>query len=155
MRAADGVYAAGDIAWFPSQLAGESQRIEHWRTAMQQGRVAAHNMAGRETSYNGVPFFWTRQFDVGLLYIGHASSWDEIIFHGDVSARDFLAFYISGSRVTAVAGMNRDKEMAALEELMRLDRMPAVVRLKQGSIDFLDLLRDHASSEARLLIQAT
>ena len=150
MRAAEGVYAAGDIAWFPSHLAGESQRIEHWRTAMQQGRVAAHNMAGRETSYNGVPFFWTRQFDVGLLYIGHASSWDEIIFHGDVSARDFLAFYISGSRVTAVAGMNRDKEMAALEELMRLDRMPAVVRLKQGSIDFLELLRDNASSEAAI-----
>jgi apoptosis-inducing factor 3 len=148
MRAAEGVYAAGDIAWFPSHLAGESQRIEHWRTAMQQGRVAAHNMAGKETSYNGVPFFWTRQFDVGLLYIGHASGWDEIIFHGDVSAHDFLAFYISDSRVTAVAGMNRDKEMAALEELMRLDRMPAVVRLKQGSIDFLELLRDDASSEA-------
>jgi NADPH-dependent 2,4-dienoyl-CoA reductase/sulfur reductase-like enzyme/nitrite reductase/ring-hydroxylating ferredoxin subunit len=148
MRAAEGVYAAGDIAWFPSQFAAESQRIEHWRTALQQGRVAAHNMAGKETSYNGVPFFWTRQFDVGLLYIGHASGWDEIIFHGDVSARDFLAFYISDSRVTAVAGMNRDKEMAALEELMRLDRMPAVVRLKHGSIDFLELLRDNASSEA-------
>jgi hypothetical protein len=44
--------------------------------------------------------------------------------------------------------MNRDKEMAALEELMRLDRMPAVVRLKQGSIDFLELLRDNASPEA-------
>jgi NADPH-dependent 2,4-dienoyl-CoA reductase/sulfur reductase-like enzyme/nitrite reductase/ring-hydroxylating ferredoxin subunit len=148
MRAAAGVYAAGDIAWFPSQLAGESQRIEHWRTALQQGRIAAHNMAGKEVAYDGVPFFWTRQFDVGLLYIGHASSWDEIIFHGDVSAGDFLAFYISDSRVTAVAGMNRDKEMAALEELMRLDRMPAVVRLKQGSIDFFELLRDDASSEA-------
>ncbi len=148
MRAAAGVYAAGDIAWFPSRIAGESQRIEHWRTAMQQGRIAAHNMAGKETPYNGVPFFWTRQFDVGLVYIGHASGWDEIIFHGDVSAGDFLAFYISGSRVTAVAGMNRDKEMAALEELMRLDRMPAVVRLKQGSIDFFELLRDNASSEA-------
>jgi len=84
MRAAEGVYAAGDIAWFPSQQTGESQRIEHWRTAMQQGRIAAHNMAGKKTPYNGVPFFWTRQFDLGLLYIGHASSWDEIIYHGDV-----------------------------------------------------------------------
>ena len=147
--------AAGDIAWFPSQLAGESQRIEHWRTAMQQGRVAAHNMAGKETLYTGLPFFWTRQFDVGLLYIGHASSWNEIIFHSDVSARDFLAFYISGSRVRAVAGMNRDKEMAALEELMRLDRMPAVDQLRHSSVDFLDLLRDAPSSQSRLLAQAT
>jgi NADPH-dependent 2,4-dienoyl-CoA reductase/sulfur reductase-like enzyme len=154
MRAAEGVYAAGDIAWFPSQLAGESQRIEHWRTAMQQGRIAAHNMAGKATPYNGVPFFWTRQFNLGLLYIGHASSWDEIVYHGDVSARDFLAFYISDNRVTAVAGMNRDKEMAALEELMRLDRMPAIDRLTKGSIDFFSLLCDDASSEPRLLAQA-
>jgi len=155
MRAAEGVYAAGDIAWFPSQFAGESQRIEHWRTAMQQGRIAAHNMAGKKVAYDGVPFFWTRQFDVGLLYVGHAAGWDEIVFQGDVSKRDFLAFYISDNRVTAVAAMNRDKEMAAIEELMRLDRMTAVDHLRQGHVDFLDLLRDAASSESRRLTQAT
>lgn len=155
MRAADGVYAAGDIAHFPSRLTGEGQRIEHWRTALQQGRIAAHNMAGKEVAYDGVPFFWTRQFDVGLLYVGHAAGWDEIVFQGDVSTRDFLAFYISDNRVTAVAGMNRDKEMAAIEELMRLDRMTAVDQLRHGPVDFLGLLRDAASSESRLLAQAT
>ncbi len=47
MRAADGLYAAGDIACFPDPRTGARSRIEHWRTAQQQGRVAAHNMAGR------------------------------------------------------------------------------------------------------------
>ena len=155
MRAAEGVYAAGDIVWFPSQFAGESQRIEHWRTALQLGRIAAHNMAGKKVAYDGVPFFWTRQFDLGLLYVGHAAGWDEIVFQGDVSKGDFLAFYIGDNRVTAVAGMNRDKEMAALEELMRLGRMPAVDQLRQGHVDFLGLLRDSASSNSRLLAQAT
>jgi apoptosis-inducing factor 3 len=56
MRAAEGVYAAGDIAYFPDLRTGEHQRIEHWRTAMQQGRIAAHNMAGKEIAYEGVPF---------------------------------------------------------------------------------------------------
>src|SRR5262249_20908034 len=74
LRAADGLYAAGDIAWFPSALTGERQRIEHWGTALQQGRIAAHNMAGKAASYDSVPFFWTRQFDAGLLYVGHATS---------------------------------------------------------------------------------
>jgi len=155
MRAVEGVYAAGDIAWFPSQFAGENQRIEHWRTALQQGRIAAHNMAGKEVAYDGVPFFWTRQFDVGLLFVGHATGWDEIVFQGDISARDFLAFYISDNRVTAVAGMNRDKEMAALEELMRLGRMPAIDQLRQGHLDVVALLRDTASSESRSLAKAT
>ena len=87
-------------------------------------------MAGEDVEYDGVPFFWTRQFDAGLLYVGHAASWDEIIFQGDVPAQDFLAFYVKDGRVLAVAGMNRDREMAAIEELMRLDRMPAPARLK-------------------------
>lgn len=141
MRAADGVYAAGDIACFPyPPLGGERLRIEHWRTAMQQGRIAAHNMAGKEVSYDGVPFFWSRQFDVGLLYVGHVNQWDEILYQGDVSARNFLAFYAKDSRVLAVAGMNRHRELAAIEELMRLDRMPSVAQLKNGSVDFLELL---------------
>ena len=141
MRAADGVYAAGDIAYFPHPLfTEERQRIEHWRTAMQQGWIAAHNMVGEEVSYDGVPFFWTRQFDVGLLYVGHAEHWDEILFHGEPSAHDFLAFYVKENRVLAVAGMNRDRELAAIEELMRLDRMPSVAELRNGAVDLLKLL---------------
>ena len=96
MRAADGVYAAGDIACFPDPRTGARQCIEHFRTAMQQGRVAAHNMSGKEVSYDGVPFFWTRQFDVALLDVGHAKQWDEIIYQGDVSSRDFFAFFVKG-----------------------------------------------------------
>ena len=149
MRAADGAYAAGDVAYFPSPLTGERQRIEHWRTAMQQGRIAAHNMAGKEVSYDSVPFFWTRQFDVGLLYVGHAQPWDEIIYQGDVPARDFLAFYVKANRVLAVAGMNRDQEMTAIEELMRLDRMPRAAQLKDGSSNFLELLKTVAATDSQ------
>jgi NADPH-dependent 2,4-dienoyl-CoA reductase/sulfur reductase-like enzyme/nitrite reductase/ring-hydroxylating ferredoxin subunit len=141
MRAADGLYAAGDIACFTDPRTGASARIEHWRTAQQQGRVAAHNMAGRHTTFDGVPFFWTRQFDTGLLYVGHAPHWDEIIYSGDVEACDFLAFYVRRGRALAVAGMNRDRDMAALEELFRLNLMPGADELRGGAADFAELLR--------------
>jgi NADPH-dependent 2,4-dienoyl-CoA reductase/sulfur reductase-like enzyme len=141
MRAADGLYAAGDIASFPDPRTGARARIEHWRVAQQQGRVAAHNMAGRPTTFDGVPFFWTRQFDTGLLYVGHASRWDEIIYAGDVAAQDFLAFYVSEGRALAAAGVNRDRDMAALEELFRLNLMPGADELRGGAADFAELLR--------------
>ncbi|HKE02469.1 MAG TPA: FAD/NAD(P)-binding oxidoreductase, partial [Blastocatellia bacterium] len=141
LRAADGLYAAGDIALFPSSLTGERQRIEHWRTALQQGRIAARNMAGKAVPYDSVPFFWTRQFDAGLLYVGHSTSWDEIIFQGDVSTQNFLAFYVKGNRVRAVAGMNRDRELAAVEGLMRDDRMPTPDQLRGANLNLLELLR--------------
>jgi NADPH-dependent 2,4-dienoyl-CoA reductase/sulfur reductase-like enzyme len=148
MRAADGLYAAGDIACFPDPRTGERVRIEHWRTAQQQGRVAAHNMAGKTTAYDGVPFFWTRQFDTGLLYVGHAREWDEIIYAGDVTAQDFLAIYLKDGRALAAAGVSRDRDMAALEELFRLNLMPGAKELKVGATDFAALLRERTAAPA-------
>ena len=140
LRAAEGLYAAGDIASFVDTRRGKRERIEHWRTAQQQGRTAARNMLGRDVAFEGVPFFWTRQFDVGLLYVGRATSWDEIVYRGEVSSQDFLAFYVKNNRVLAVAGMNRDLEMAAIEELMRLDRMPVAEQLKFVDVNLVEML---------------
>lgn len=139
--AADGLFAAGDIASFPDPRTGDKYvRIEHWRTAQQQGRAAARNMLGRNVAFDAVPFFWTRQFDIGLLYVGHAAGWDEIIYRGDVAAQDFLAFYVKDNRVHAVAGMNRDREMAAAEELLRLDHMPTRQQLERSDRSLVELL---------------
>lgn len=140
LRAADSVYAAGDIASFPAADGGH-QRIEHWRTALQQGRVAAHNMAGTTMPYESVPFFWTRQLGVGLMYVGHADRWDEILYQGDLQAGNFLAFYLVEERVVAVAGMNRARDMAAMEGLMIERRMPSPDLLREGAVDFPELLR--------------
>ena len=119
------IYAAGDIVHFPDVRTGESSRIEHWRTALQQGRVAAHNMAGKPMPFTGVPFFWTTQFDATLNYVGHANGWDRTIIQGDVDKHDFLIFYIKDEKILAVAGMNRDRELAVWEERFRLDRVPS------------------------------
>ncbi|HEX8685710.1 MAG TPA: FAD-dependent oxidoreductase, partial [Pyrinomonadaceae bacterium] len=146
MRAADGLYAAGDIASFPDPRTGARARVEHWRTAQQQGRVAAHNMAGRPARFDGVPFFWTRQFDTGLVYVGHAPRWDEIVYAGDVAAQDFLAFYVKDGRALAAAGVNRDRDLAALEELFRLNLMPEAKELKAGATDFAASLRARATA---------
>lgn len=60
MRVTDGLWAVGDIATFP--LNGQPQRIEHWRLAQQQARIAAANMLGADEHYLDVPYFWTWHF---------------------------------------------------------------------------------------------
>lgn len=123
LRAADSLYAAGDIASFIDPRAGRRSRIEHWRAAEQQARIAAHNMCGREIAYASVPFFWTQQFDQSLRYVGHATSVDDIVIEGDVAARDFIAYYCEGDRIAAVAGMQRDHRLAEIEALMQAGAM--------------------------------
>jgi len=117
LRAAPGLYAAGDIARFPHRGDGEPIRVEHWRVAEQHGRVAALNMLGRETRYDAVPFFWTIQYMKRLDYVGHAASWDSTVLHGDLGKPEFLAYYVKDGRVAAAAGMGRDQDTAALIEL--------------------------------------
>ena len=141
-NASEDVYAAGDIVTIPDWRTGDDIRIEHWRTALQQGRTAAHNMAGKETPFACIPFFWTDQLGLSLQYVGHAKDWEEIIIHGDVAAKDFISFYIKKDIVYAAAGCNRDKEMAAIEELMRLNKMPSASKLKYNDVDFIGMLSE-------------
>lgn len=140
-QAAKDVYAAGDIASFPDWRTGEYMRIEHWRTAEQQGRIAAHNMAGKKTAYNSVPFFWTTQSGLNLRYVGHVKNWDDIIIHGDLSSIEFIAFYVKNNRVLAAAGNKRDKEIAAIEELMRLNKLLTPEELENNRVDLLDFMK--------------
>lgn len=142
LQAAADLYAAGDIARFPDWRTGEPIRIEHWRLALQHGRVAAHNMAGKKVPFRDVPFFWSERLDIFFQYVGHASDWDEIIYQGDPASRKFLAFYVKGKRVLAVAGCQHEREMTAITELMRLDRLPSPEELRRGPVDFLQRLRE-------------
>jgi NADPH-dependent 2,4-dienoyl-CoA reductase/sulfur reductase-like enzyme/nitrite reductase/ring-hydroxylating ferredoxin subunit len=103
-----GVFAAGDVARFPYAPTGERVRIEHWVVAQRMGRVAALNMLGGDLPFTAPPFFWTNQYDFGLSYVGHASSWDRIDVHGDLAARDATVAYRRGGQTLAVATVGRD-----------------------------------------------
>ena len=120
LKVAEGLYAAGDIARHPLQGTGDPVRVEHWRLAQQQGRVAALNMAGIPTTLEAAPVFWTIQYLKRLDYVGHATDWDDIVLHGDPQRLEVLAYYVKGGIVTAAAGFGRDRDTAALTELMRL-----------------------------------
>lgn len=135
MSLGNNIFAAGDIATYVDVRTGEPTRIEHWRTALQQGRLAAKNMLGRQVRNDSVPFFWTTQFDLTLNYVGHASGWDSIEFQGDVGKKDFLAFYIKNGIVSAVAGMNRDRELDVWEERFRLKRVPSPSELANENVN--------------------
>ena len=101
---APGIFAAGDLANALHPLYGQHIRVEHWANALNQGPAVARNMLGQESPYDNVPYFFSDQYDVGMEYAGYATEWDEVVFRGDVEAREFIAFWLSEGRV--LAGMN-------------------------------------------------
>ncbi len=107
---ADGVYAAGDIARFPDARTGERIRVEHWVHAQRTGQAAARAILGAGEGYHAPPFFWTHQFEAGVTYVGHASSWDDAAEEGDVAGGDGVVRLMGGGRELAVVAVGRDRE---------------------------------------------
>src|SRR5471032_1989048 len=119
MRAASGLYAAGDIAQFPLPRSDQTLRIEHWRVAQQHARVAALNMAGGDEHYTGVPYFWTYHFGKRFEYLGHASEHDDVVIDGDLDAQAFIAYLLKDGQVAAAVACEREAPAARLAEAMR------------------------------------
>src|SRR5581483_5954931 len=68
------VFAAGDVASFPSPVLGKRFRVEHEDHANTHGRVVGANMAGAATPYDHVPFFYSDTFDLGYEAVGEVDS---------------------------------------------------------------------------------
>jgi 3-phenylpropionate/trans-cinnamate dioxygenase ferredoxin reductase subunit len=66
----DDVFAAGDVANFPSIPLGKRVRVEHEDHANTHGRVVGANMAGASAPYEHLPFFYSDLFDLGYEAVG-------------------------------------------------------------------------------------
>jgi NADPH-dependent 2,4-dienoyl-CoA reductase/sulfur reductase-like enzyme/nitrite reductase/ring-hydroxylating ferredoxin subunit len=134
MSAAPGLWAAGDIAAFA--LHGVPTRIEHWRLAQQQARIAAQNMLGAELHDAAVPFFWTYHFDKTFELLGHADQWERIVFEGNPEQYAFIALMCKGEQVEAVMACEYARPMAYLAERMKqpLQREEALQIIRQQAL---------------------
>jgi hypothetical protein len=79
-------------------------------------------MLGRGLRYDALPMFWTIQYLKRLDYVGYAAEWDDIIVHGDLNKPEFIAYYVKNRHVVAAAGLDRDRDTAAMVELLSIRR---------------------------------
>lgn len=85
LRAAPGVYGAGDVARWDHPLFG-SIRVEHWMTAVEHARAAARNLLAElhgapESAEPAVqiPYFWSDQYGIKVQMAGWAHGYDEVV----------------------------------------------------------------------------
>ena len=119
---APGVFAAGDLANARNPFYGRHLRVEHWANALNQGPAAARSMLGQDMSYDEIPYFFSDQYDAGMEYSGYAAEWDEVVFRGDVAAREFIAFWRRDERLVAGLNMNVWDVSGPIRELIRSRR---------------------------------
>ncbi|AMU05983.1 pyridine nucleotide-disulfide oxidoreductase [Burkholderia cenocepacia] len=130
---ARGIYAAGDVAVFPSALSGQLVRQETWHGAETQAHVAARNMLGAGEPYRDTPWFWSDQYDAQLQVAGEPALGTrsvarvlgddaEIHFHFDARAR-----LVAASGFGRAAGFVKDMRVARMLVERGTDVTPAAV----------------------------
>src|ERR1044072_7692467 len=99
-----GIYAVGDLAFYPDRIMGGVRRQTHWENAREQGLVAGANMTGKKRiRYEQVPYFWTEIFDLHIDFVGDFSvSPTRVDVQGTYADRKSTARYYQGDKLRAI-----------------------------------------------------
>ena len=145
LRAAEGVYCAGDIALHQHPVLGRAIRVEHWEVAKHQGRGVAANILDGDKPYTKLPYFWSDQYDVNMEYRGNASGDDRAVWRGDRDGLTFSVFYIRDGLIEGVLSMNDSKTNELGGRLIESRRPVNEAALADMSVDLADLVPAAAS----------
>lgn len=113
------LFAAGDVASRPHvHCPAPRVRIEHWNNALYQGAAVGRTMAGLPSTDDGIPYFWSDQYDITLQMFGWPEPSDDVVTRGDPASRSATFLWLRGGRPVAAASMNRPREVRAARGLI-------------------------------------
>ncbi|MDX3095422.1 FAD-dependent oxidoreductase [Streptomyces sp. ME19-03-3] len=119
----DDVFVAGDVSRFPHPLYEyQLLSLEHWRNAVDQAGVAAHNMISPgplRRPHLSVPTFWSSQFGHNIKSVGVPTFSDQVVVaQGSLEDRRLVMVYGHRGRVTAAVTVNMAKSLEYYERLI-------------------------------------
>jgi 3-phenylpropionate/trans-cinnamate dioxygenase ferredoxin reductase component len=103
-RAAENVYAIGDVAVFPTPWG--LRRMPHWDTAIGQARAAADALlrGASATPYRPEPYFWTEAFGLAAKLAGHLPvAGRPTVLRGSLADRSVLLHWPDSQRPAAAS----------------------------------------------------
>ena len=120
------VFAAGDVANQQHPRLGRRIRVEHWDTAIEQGKAAARNMLGLDVPYDRLPYFFSDQYDLGMEYVGSVGpeGYDDVLVSPGEEAGAFTAYWLRQGVVQAAMQVNSWDESDGLWAAVGKDLSP-------------------------------
>ena len=139
------IFAAGDCCSFLQPLYDHRRvRLESWRSAQEQGRLAARNMLGAAEPISGVPWFWSDQYDLSLQIAGLAEGAD-VHVRRELREGAFVLFHLGpDGRLLAASGIGAGntvaKDIRLAEMLIARSACPDPAALADPTVNLKRLL---------------
>jgi 3-phenylpropionate/trans-cinnamate dioxygenase ferredoxin reductase subunit len=139
------IFAAGDCASFPHPLFDRRIRLESWRNAIDQSKLAAQNMLGSDTPHTTVPWFWSDHFDLGLQITGLPGAGDVEVTRLRPDGARLLFQLSTDGRLLSAAGVGTGtavaKDIRVAEMMINAGTHPDPAQLADPSVPLKKLLR--------------
>ncbi len=104
------IYAIGDCTFHHNPYYDRYVRLESVQNAVDQAKVAAAALCGKEVKYDAVPWFWSDQYDVKLQMVGLSDGHDNLIIREEKEKKNcFSVWYFKGKNLLAVDAVNYAK----------------------------------------------
>jgi 3-phenylpropionate/trans-cinnamate dioxygenase ferredoxin reductase subunit len=116
-----GIWAVGDIANFHDPVFGHRRLIQHWTNANHQGERLGRLLAGEDTPYDQVAYFFSEVFGTKIGLLGDLDGGhDELVMRGLFEAGSLIGFYLQDERLVAALIVGQPPEVQeALNGLLR------------------------------------
>ncbi|GGC65154.1 ferredoxin reductase [Chelatococcus reniformis] len=138
--AADGIYAAGDVALQWSRCHGRALRLENWANAQNQAIATARTMAGEAMSYDVPSWFWSDQFDANVQVVGDPGAGEEFV-RGDPASGRFAVLSLAGDEIVGGITVNGARDMAVLRRLVAAGKRIALSDWQNPAYDLRQSLK--------------
>ena len=123
---------------------GRRVRLESWRSAQDQGELAAANMLGKGQKLLTVPWFWSDQYELTLQIAGLQDEGTHNV-RRDLSETAFVLFHIAADgRLVAASGIGEGnavaKDIRLAEMIIAKGLKPAPEQLADPTVNLKKLL---------------
>lgn len=104
------IYAIGDCTYHYNPHYDRFVRLESVQNAVEQGKIAAASICGKDIVYDIIPWFWSDQYEYKLQMIGLSNAYDQAIVRKEAGERvRFSVWYFKEQKLIAVDAVNYAK----------------------------------------------
>lgn len=131
------IYAIGDCTFHHNPHYDRYLRLESVQNAVDQAKVAAAAIGGKQPIYATIPWFWSDQYDVKLQMVGLSTGYTEaLVRREEDNDRKFSVWYFKGDTLLAVDAVNNGKAYVLGMKFVKAGALVDKVKLIDPSIPF-------------------
>jgi 3-phenylpropionate/trans-cinnamate dioxygenase ferredoxin reductase subunit len=104
------IYAIGDCTLHYNPHYNKYIRLESVQNAVDQSKIAAASICGKDIIYDTIPWFWSDQYDVKLQMVGLSNGYNEVLLRKEETENTcFSIWYFKNNELLAVDAINNAK----------------------------------------------